>query len=1101
MNTVITWPIVSVLLQLHGRTSVLAVGQPKDRKATLLTIALVSREPDEHEEGTPLSMSDMARYWQDLVDPINEEEDWDYFPLDKPGAAFVNRSPDDPYPIEWERLLAGRTSQTERPVLSIRAEEIEAQEAGLDLAIVRRWDIDSFLASMASLAQHRTGFRLNYSPSFHAQATQNCRVKFYGYALHKLKHVNLGQGLLSGGAGYTCHVYFPDMKVDDQTYLTLSAQETWVNDILIPALRATCPIDTWNHHPCSFADVRGKASVKQEALAGGSQQPMQIDYKIAEQYLESLWQRVIELADTHPTSKEFRHLFLITSGHNLKLFTKRDTVQEAAQDFLTHLSDIFRFDITDPSWQCWVDIAVEDTPQCDSTPVTLLRKTQCLETWAARFTAAGQKSAATKTSMYQWHTTRDAASCSVELTTTNPFRQNQTMAYNKAYNLHKELFATPLKGHSLFQHPQLEGLAYTQELMEQWYDFNGNRGRRSGPDLRAQLISIYKKSAERLSNVIRDSYDIPFGVRQEYRVHIGVLRRLAEPAAPGNLRVQSPVDSLASRLTAVNLEGETPAPTARAESGVALPLRPHKPYWILPTERVNEFVAAQTNRWLLLLEALISTTNPTMNKARPLARDIQLLNGGLVAAVLRILRYSFTGDPARMNAILLLKWKRRQYGQDPEESDSSEVAFGNSDDSDEGDSVSEASDPERQRGQRSRVGYGLGIQGYIRSSGVAWLPSRPFLWHTQVPRLTEPAALQLDIAQSRFQERFLRNRFIQKHLRDEELMFHRLRQLLVSDEPDHEARLQQGLAVASQMVVRSYIVEVIKILSSRWGKGTTGPRTKQRLQDFIAACGLTPREAAGLDGLTLEIVEKMVLHPRIVQVRVAEQARNGRTQIARYNTGKWYDKVSGLFTIHDQEDGQKRRGWDNAPFRQLFRRLYKFIQHDISAELALRFERLVPEFAYRHLWIIPQYDTDKLSVLYKASKHHGLDTQASIQALDELDRTNWVVPNVPLGHQPTAGIVWDRVHRPVSNESAKDKEDYGKKRGKYLTRVWNFQMHVYGFVADGSKPYHRPIFPISKFELFPQYSKEEVAQTPLLESLHRFEQQENFGEGYEPLFW
>ena len=45
-------------------------------------------------------------------------------------------------------------------------------------------------------------------------------------------------------------------------------------------------------------------------------------------------------------------------------------------------------------------------------------------------------------------------------------------------------------------------------------------------------------------------------------------------------------------------------------------------------------------------------------------------------------------------------------------------------------------------------------------------------------------------------------------------------------------------------------------------------------------------------------------------------------------------------------------------------------------------------------WAILQYDYDKLSVLYKASRHHSKDTQEEISNLSLLERMNWLVPQM-----------------------------------------------------------------------------------------------------------
>ncbi len=70
--------------------------------------------------------------------------------------------------------------------------------------------------------------------------------------------------------------------------------------------------------------------------------------------------------------------------------------------------------------------------------------------------------------------------------------------------------------------------------------------------------------------------------------------------------------------------------------------------------------------------------------------------------------------------------------------------------------------------------------------------------------------------------------------------------------------------------------------------------------------------------------------------------------------------------------------------------MLKKLRHG-AAERLMPFIRLV---VARRLWIISQYDIDKLSVLKKASKHNAESTAVGIKVMTELERTNWVMPQL-----------------------------------------------------------------------------------------------------------
>ena len=116
----------------------------------------------------------------------------------------------------------------------------------------------------------------------------------------------------------------------------------------------------------------------------------------------------------------------------------------------------------------------------------------------------------------------------MELRLTNSLRYNGGIAYNKAYNVNKEIFATLFKGYSPFQNSQFKALGYSQELLERWYSTNSIKGMRLDAAKRRQLLKAYTTTKQRLSSNLRDSKNENYGVRQEYRITMELLRVLDE---------------------------------------------------------------------------------------------------------------------------------------------------------------------------------------------------------------------------------------------------------------------------------------------------------------------------------------------------------------------------------------------------------------------------------------------------------------------------------------------------------------------------------------------------------------------------------------------
>jgi hypothetical protein len=135
--------------------------------------------------------------------------------------------------------------------------------------------------------------------------------------------------------------------------------------------------------------------------------------------------------------------------------------------------------------------------------------------------------------------------------------------------------------------------------------------------------------------------------------------------------------------------------------------------------------------------------------------------------------------------------------------------------------------------------------------------------------------------------------------------------------------------------------------------------------------------------------------PRVAAAKQGS-ARNGRAHFTRYtSSGLWADRVRALFAWgEEEEDSQKKRGWHNAKFRVFTRALHDITKEEIGEEYTRLFLRELYIIAAFTLWAIPQYDYDKLSVMYKASKHHAKDVQADIRRLTPLERTNWLIPQI-----------------------------------------------------------------------------------------------------------
>lgn len=454
-----------------------------------------------------------------------------YLPLQISNLVTNNVQMEKLEQVNWQGLFANSGHESDLTLNIARSETVQ------DITINRRWDIDSIIASPKCLSIHKGGFEFAFRPPFLSHLTQNQKVKFGNLEFHRIKGLRIGKGLAAGGFGYNCWVCFPNQPVGKftDTHLSYQAQEVWIDHIILPALRRVCSKDFIQHYPQSFKDAELKAEVKKELYGTSQAIGMDLRYYIHAQYLQPFWTEVKRLAASHNAegsipSNAFANPMLVIMGHNLKLTFKQETLLQTVDEFIEHFRNVFDInDTTISTKDIWIDLGIEDCPQAEG--YTLLRKTPCLEHWQQQFTNPTGKNNAIRTTIYPWHLTRDAAAAEVELLVTNALR-HKGIAFNKAYNSIKELFHTPLKGYSPFNFEKLEGLAYSEDLLNRWLELKDKRTGKTQQqhhsadvNIRKRLLAQYLRTKARVANAMRYTH-ASFGVRQEYRVYMDLLHQI-----------------------------------------------------------------------------------------------------------------------------------------------------------------------------------------------------------------------------------------------------------------------------------------------------------------------------------------------------------------------------------------------------------------------------------------------------------------------------------------------------------------------------------------------------------------------------------------------
>ncbi|KAH8656765.1 hypothetical protein BGZ61DRAFT_486537 [Ilyonectria robusta] len=493
-----------------------------------------------------LDLQDMADYWRNLGVPDSIG----------PAAPHAGTDENEHIQLDWSSILSGGNS---RPSLTIQRSQ------RITPGIQRTWDVDSVISWASCLSINR-GLYVSYHPPTSRNFGSNIHVFHQGKALHLIRHLRLGSGRQSPQFGV--YVFFPGIShvCRTTTYLTKDERRMWINQLLLPAIRCCCPPDVIQHHPRSFNDVESKAYSRQRETCGGMvPNRMDMHHYLPQEYLQAIWHHMNQNTE-QPELAMFCGMFIVLSAKNIKLEAKSPTFQECRTKIINHLHQVLDWSRADLS-NTWVDVGLENTAVSEK--CTFLFKSRCLESWAHSMKYSADKPLMSS-EHFNWNLTGQAGSARVETRRSHPLRKGG-IAYAQRYNVNKDLFSTASKRDcGLFSEPNLEGLTCPPSLLDAWivaarqYRNAGlATSLKSAPQLK-RLRKVFQAMKSRIGFALDSSMETSFGVREEYRISWEL-------------------------FTTVN-------------PSTSHPHGSHRPFWMLPTTHVNEFMRWEFNRWLSAIE-------------------------------------------------------------------------------------------------------------------------------------------------------------------------------------------------------------------------------------------------------------------------------------------------------------------------------------------------------------------------------------------------------------------------------------------------------------------------------------------------------------------
>lgn len=416
--------------------------------------------------------------------------------------------------IDFSRLWSTHYARENYGRLTIMDEHLPEGTSVPNAHFTRTHDVDSVFMHHRDLSEFQTGLSLNYQLSYGYIMTQNARVTFQDQVLHQTKHILFANVPYS--YGLKVYIFFPHASAQP-VGMTSKQHTCWVNEILLPAIRAISVPGTFPDHANSALDAKIRSRARIEVAPKAMNPTSQIYYHVHHRYLSPLWMeithRLTDLEAPHPLAG-FVKPFLITTGHGLKHFIQGSSTAEVKDEFERWLTPIFGpRSHWRPSFyeENWLDLGQTTNPL--QLGVTLLHRTACLNHRCRVFDDPTSSAKHTAEERYHWMLTEDAGSATITLSPANPLYQ-AGLAYMKTYMNYKHTHSVSIRNQNPFEHKTLEGLFYTQDQQKALH----RMGRMGDPLERERSAArILAATKNRILHGTSDN-QASFGTRNEARV-------------------------------------------------------------------------------------------------------------------------------------------------------------------------------------------------------------------------------------------------------------------------------------------------------------------------------------------------------------------------------------------------------------------------------------------------------------------------------------------------------------------------------------------------------------------------------------------------------
>jgi hypothetical protein len=442
--------------------------------------------------------------------------------------------------------------------------------------------------------------------------------------LHKIPHSCFGTVI--GIETLLMFMFFPalyqDSNYEHSTYLSKEDQGLWYDTVISPALNKVIrSSNLMQHYPASARIVDlDSTAISAEGLARKeSAREQLLRYPIQPQYLEPLWNLILETVAENPACHRFQGVTLFMHSKNTKLefMDSSGSLNIAYENWESQWSKA-----TDPQFynkdRTFVDLAKQITSEDSHLPYdqipegheaeVFLWKKCCLDAYsetrtilnADRSKAKGNP----KRTTYPWATMRDTMGQTF-FAAPHGTETQDGLIYSQFYNLIKTPFDTSKV--YVFNNESLENLAldpgYIRSLQQEGGGITFSK---------AVCEFGYLHSKKRAHANLLDNRWKSYGIREEHRISLTMMEEISQQWRQWDL---------------YDNEINVPAPL---------------PYYIIPTQELLAFLYAQINKYCFLFEYVLAHTAMTYSLPETI----------VMVTALRALRFCYGGNMLQRESLL-----------------------------------------------------------------------------------------------------------------------------------------------------------------------------------------------------------------------------------------------------------------------------------------------------------------------------------------------------------------------------------------------------------------------------------------------------------------